>query len=131
MVVMGFDATALTGIWHERRGAPPIRTVHAPHCPSPQPYLLPVRPSSSRKTFNRGVSGAYLTGYRLSLTSSSIGFAMIPPHRKIFRPIRVYNKCGKRPSRVPIRAANLGHFFNPHRLDIRELANSVNSEFPP
>src|SRR6266849_9619465 len=131
MVVIDFPTPALTGTWHERRGAPPIRTVHAPHCPSPQPYLLPVKPSSSRKTSNRGVSGGYLTGYRLSLTSISIGFAMIPPRRKIFRPIRVYDKCGKRPSHAPIRAANLRHFFNPHRLDIHKLANSVNSEFPP
>src|SRR5216683_4331383 len=130
IVTTGFPTAALAGIWHERRGAPPIRTVHAPHCPSPQPYLLPVKPSSSRKTFNRGVSGGYLTRCRLSLTSISIGFAMIPPRRKIFRPIRVYDKCGKRPSR-PIRAANLRHFFNPHRLDIRKLTNSVNSEFAP
>jgi len=79
MVVMGFAAAALTGIWHERRGAPPNRTVQAPHWPSPQPYLVPIRPSSSRSAVRSGVSGSQWTVCRLPLISSSIGFAIIRP----------------------------------------------------
>src|SRR6266849_5462321 len=79
IVVIGLPAAALTAIWHDLRGTPPISTVQAPHWPSPQPYLLPVRPSSSRSTYNSGVSGSYRTGYFLPLTSISIKFAMIPP----------------------------------------------------
>src|SRR6266852_437996 len=79
MVVIDFPTPALTGTWHERRGAPPIRTVHAPHCPSPQPYLLPVRASSSRSTVNREVSGRYRTEHLLPFTSSSISAGIPPP----------------------------------------------------
>ena len=77
MVVMGFAAAALTGIWHERRGTPLNRTVQAPHWPSPQPYLVPIRPSSSRSAVRSGVSGSQWTVCRLPLISSSIGFAII------------------------------------------------------
>src|SRR5947208_16853227 len=68
MVVMDFAAAALTGIWHERRGAPPISTVQAPHAPSPQPYLAPVRPSSSRSTISRLRSGCGSTSCDRPLT---------------------------------------------------------------
>src|SRR5882757_394512 len=44
MVVMDFPAASPTGNKHERLGVPSTSTVHAPHCPSPQPYLLPVSP---------------------------------------------------------------------------------------
>src|SRR6266436_5778441 len=79
MVVIDFPTPALTWTWQERRGAPSIKTVHAPHCPSPQPYLLPVRPSSSRSTVNREVSGGYRTGNLLPFTSSSISAGILPP----------------------------------------------------
>ena len=42
---------------HERRAIPSTHTVHAPHCPSPQPYLLPVRSKSSRNTLSSIRSG--------------------------------------------------------------------------
>jgi len=37
------------------------RTVHAPHTPAPQPYLVPVRPSRSRNTQSSGISGGAST----------------------------------------------------------------------
>src|SRR4029450_6186913 len=40
-------------VTQERVAWPSTSTVHAPHCPSPQPYLLPVRPSSYRSTERR------------------------------------------------------------------------------
>src|SRR5229473_3429637 len=86
MVVTGLPTAALTGIWQERRGAPPISTVQAPHWPSPQPYLLPVKPSSSRRTYSRGVSGSYCTGYRLPFTSISIALGIVSPILPPFGP---------------------------------------------
>ena len=50
MVVIGLPATLEAAVTHERVGAPSTRTVQAPHWPSPQPYLLPVNPKSSRRT---------------------------------------------------------------------------------
>src|SRR5215471_13478722 len=58
MVVIDLPATAETGRTQDRRGAPSSRTVQAPHWPSPQPYLEPVKPKSSRSTVSRGVSGS-------------------------------------------------------------------------
>src|SRR5712691_8501817 len=86
MVVTGLPTAALTGIWQERRGIPPISTVQAPHWPSPQPYLLPVKPSSSRRTYSRGVSGSYCTGYRLPFTSISIALGIVSPILPPFGP---------------------------------------------
>src|SRR5689334_9390448 len=83
MVVIGLPTTAPTAIWHERRGASPISTVQAPHCPSPHPYFAPVSPSSSRKTYSSGVSRSYCTGYFSPFTSNSIGFGMFPPGREL------------------------------------------------
>src|SRR5215469_18763050 len=61
MVIVDLSATVLTGIWQERRAFPSTSTVHAPHCPSPQPYLLPVRSNCSRKTESRVASGSAST----------------------------------------------------------------------
>src|SRR5882762_2481009 len=58
MVVILFPCTADTGVTHDRVGAPLTCTVHAPHCAIPQPYLVPVRPSSSRMTHSSGVCGS-------------------------------------------------------------------------
>src|SRR6266436_176729 len=79
MVLMDFAAAVLTVIWQDRRGEPLIKTVHAPHCPSPHPYLVPVRVNSSRSAERRDVSGSHWTVYRFPLISSSIGFAILTP----------------------------------------------------
>src|SRR6266478_3871903 len=57
MVMMDFPVASLTESWHERRGMPFRSMVQAPHWPSPQPYFVPVRPSSSRRAKSRFVSG--------------------------------------------------------------------------
>ena len=43
MVVTALPLRAAARVGHARAGEPAIRTVHAPHCPSPQPYSVPVR----------------------------------------------------------------------------------------
>src|SRR5258708_35725400 len=58
MVTMDFPAASLTESWQERRGVPFSKMVHAPHWPSPQPYLVPVRPSSSRNAESNEVAGS-------------------------------------------------------------------------
>src|SRR2546423_5982027 len=50
---MRFPAHSATEVTHERLALPSISTVHAPHSPSPQPYLQPVSERSSRSTLSR------------------------------------------------------------------------------
>src|ERR1700688_4536465 len=62
-----------TGIEHDRRTSPLMCTEHAPHCATPHPYLVPVRPICSRMTHSRGVSLSTCTSRSLPLMLS---FAM-------------------------------------------------------
>jgi hypothetical protein len=57
MVVTCLAPIAPTGVTHERIGSPSRCTVHAPQSATPQPYLVPVRPSVSRSIHSSGVSG--------------------------------------------------------------------------
>src|SRR5579864_3971406 len=61
MVVTSFPAARDTGVLHDRPGRPSRCTVQAPHCATPQPYLVPVRPICSRNTQSRGVEGSTST----------------------------------------------------------------------
>src|SRR5207253_1536055 len=54
MVVIFLPLTDSVFAMQERVGNPSIKTVHAPHWPSPQPYFGPVISSSSRNTLNNG-----------------------------------------------------------------------------
>src|SRR5687768_4595462 len=56
MVVTSALPSADTGNVHERSGLPSRSTVQAPHCATPQPYLVPVKPIASRRTHSSGVS---------------------------------------------------------------------------
>ena len=49
MVVICLPAAALTGSEQERIATPSTCTVQAPHWAMPQPYLVPVRPTCSRR----------------------------------------------------------------------------------
>src|SRR5512134_811058 len=49
--------------------------MQAPHCPMPQPYLVPVRFSVSRRTQRRGVSGGTSTVTDRPFTTSVWGIA--------------------------------------------------------
>jgi hypothetical protein len=61
MVVIFLSPTAATGKTHERTAAPSRCTVQAPHWAMPQPNFVPVRPTRSRKTHSKGMSGGAST----------------------------------------------------------------------
>src|SRR5580700_4115840 len=68
MVVMVFPAATEIGVTQERTASPSRWTVQEPQSPAPQPYLVPVSSSVSRKTQSSGVSGATLTLRSVPLT---------------------------------------------------------------
>src|SRR5579863_6559695 len=61
MVVTSFPAARDTGVLQERTGLPSRCTVQAPHCATPQPYFVPVKPRCSRSTQSKGVEGSTST----------------------------------------------------------------------
>src|SRR6185295_6998299 len=67
MVVICLPSAAATGRMHERTALPSTCTVQAPHCATPQPYLVPVRPTCSRIAHNKGVLGLTVTSVVLPL----------------------------------------------------------------
>src|SRR5439155_26655902 len=67
VVVICLPTAALTGITQERIALPSMCTVQPPHCPRPQPYLVPVRPTCSRIAHSRGVLESTLTSSDLPL----------------------------------------------------------------
>src|SRR5437762_1127222 len=79
MVVMAFSAHVPTAVTQERVALPSIKTVHAPHRPSPQPYLLPVRSRSSRRTLSRLRSESAVMERWAPLTSICLTVGMIAP----------------------------------------------------
>src|SRR5450759_1999185 len=67
-VVISAPATVETGLMHDRTASPLIRTMHAPHCPRPQPKRGPDRSRSLRRTYSRGVEGSTSTVCALPFT---------------------------------------------------------------
>src|SRR5262245_17806808 len=61
-------ATSRTGVMHERTAWPSIKTVHAPHSPSPQPYFVPVNCKSSRSTSSSGLASSVIKDSSRPLT---------------------------------------------------------------
>src|ERR1700680_1428140 len=85
MVVTSFPAARDTGVLQERTGRPSRCTVQAPHCATPQPYFVPVRPRCSRKTQSKGVEGSTSTfTLRLFTVREITGSNLLG--RKSFRP---------------------------------------------
>src|SRR6516225_9713396 len=58
MVTISWLATPLMGVVQERIAFPLRWTVHDPHKPSPQPYLVPDKSAKSRTYHNNGISGS-------------------------------------------------------------------------
>ena len=56
IVVTRFPFASATGSEHERTGSPSTWTVQAPHCAMPQPYFVPVSPTTSRSAQSSGMS---------------------------------------------------------------------------
>src|SRR5215471_6909864 len=83
MVVIVFPATAEIGVTQARIGDPLLWTVHAPHKDMPQPNLVPVKPSVSRRTQSRGMAAGTSTDCGLPLSVNLT--AGIKPSRVLFR----------------------------------------------
>src|SRR6266567_7343387 len=56
MVVISSPSRVLIGLEHDRIAFPFCSTVQAPHKAMPQPNLVPVSPSMSRRYHSRGIS---------------------------------------------------------------------------
>src|SRR6185369_5716692 len=78
MVTIFFPATLFIGVTQLRAASPSICTVQAPQSPLPQPYLVPVRCSSSRRYHNSGISGSPVKERVTPLTVNAI-FFISPP----------------------------------------------------
>src|SRR3954464_7178584 len=61
VTILSLAFTALSGTEQERCNSPLMCTEQAPHCATPQPYLVPVNPACSRMTQSSGVSGSACT----------------------------------------------------------------------
>src|SRR5690606_20726662 len=72
IVVISWLVTSSAVVIHERIAAPSASTVQAPQTPSPHPYLVPVRPNSSRNTSSNGLSGSVSTVSCFPLTVKAI-----------------------------------------------------------
>src|SRR5579871_590474 len=82
-VVTVWLPTAETGVWQDRTALPFRCTVHAPHWPMPQPYLVALRLRMSRRTHNKGVSPAASIMADLPFTFSLKAIARAPECKKI------------------------------------------------
>ena len=67
------------GNWQERSGLPSTSTVHEPQNPSPHPNLVPVSPSSVRRTQRSMRSSSTSSAVDVPLNEKRIGLAMQPP----------------------------------------------------
>src|SRR2546423_1959845 len=83
MVVTFFVPSADIARPQDRTATPSTWTVHAPHCCSPQPNFVPVKPIASRITQSNGVSGLASTSYCFPLTVREL--IGLLPMRKIYR----------------------------------------------
>src|SRR3954464_11169757 len=70
VTILSLAFTAESGTEQERCTSPLMCTEQAPHCATPQPYLVPVRPTISRITQSSGVSGSAWTSRTLPLMLS-------------------------------------------------------------
>src|SRR4029077_12023700 len=72
MVTTCLPSARRTGVTHDRTASPSRWTVQAPHRAMPQPNLVPVRPSVSRRTQSSGVSPSTSIARSWPLTLSLI-----------------------------------------------------------
>src|SRR3977135_820223 len=72
VTILSVALTLPTGIEHERCTSPLICTEQAPHCATPQPYLVPVRPTCSRMTHKSGGSASASTSRALPVMWSFV-----------------------------------------------------------
>src|SRR5262245_51457447 len=70
MVVISERQATPTSTAHERTARPSRWTVQAPHCATPHPNFVPLRPSTSRSAHSSGMSPSMSTKCSLPLTRS-------------------------------------------------------------
>jgi hypothetical protein len=79
-VVTDFPETLEIGVVQERAASPLMCTVQAPHSAMPHPNFVPVKPSVSRKTQSKGMSGSTSTlrsvpfTFNVNIITSESGF---------------------------------------------------------
>src|SRR5208282_3593231 len=88
MVTTSLSLTELTGIRQERNATLSTSTVQQPQCPSPQPYLGPVSPSSVRNTQSNRRSPSTFKRAGLPLSLKEIVSAMSASSWKTFSFLR-------------------------------------------
>src|SRR6185437_7904849 len=117
MVVTVRPVAAEIGVWHERTALPSRCTVQAPHCPMPQPNLVPVRPIESRRTQRSGVSAATVTVCDRPLTrmvNDGMGFGL-----RCDVCVLVYGRCAVNATGLAVGLATEGGHVGPrHRFSI-------------
>src|SRR5215467_3868468 len=115
MVVMARSPIDPTGRRHERTGLPSTCTVQAPHWAMPQPYFVPVMPSTSRNTQSSGVSPPTSTSCLapLTLIEKVMTFCLHGKSKPTLLPSRDV---------PPIRLAGVGRVFDDfsHRIGVRD-----------
>src|SRR5678816_1375163 len=72
MVVTRRPSSSDIFVWQARTARPSTWTVHAPHEPTPQPYLVPVSARSSRRYQSSGMAGSPSNVRRAPLIVSEI-----------------------------------------------------------
>src|SRR5258708_6843605 len=81
-----------TGMTQDLVASPSISTVQAPHSPSPQPYLLPVRLKSLRSTLKRLAVESTFTVNFFPFTFRAVIFDIRRP-RNGFGLVTLYYNC--------------------------------------
>src|SRR5262245_65486613 len=74
VTILSVGLIELTGIEQERTTSPFRCTEQAPHCATPHPYFVPVRPTCSRMTQSSGVPASACTSRVVPLM---VSFAML------------------------------------------------------
>ena len=77
VTILSVAFTSLTRMEQERCTSPLMCTAQAPHWAMPQPYLVPVRPTCSRKAQSSGVSPSTFTSRALPFTLSLATFVLL------------------------------------------------------
>src|SRR5437868_9180480 len=82
MVTIDCLSTSLIDVVQEAILFPSTSTVQARHCPSPQPYFVPVRCKSSRNTSSNERSGSVVRVWDWPFTVKVIFFSILQSRRR-------------------------------------------------
>src|SRR5262245_41158639 len=107
MVVMLALPTEETGVMHDRRASPSMRTVQAPHWALPHPNLVPLRSSPSRSAQRSGMSSGAST-VRTCPFTLSLNFKWRPSAGEANPAILLLRRYSRLASQCSERASHLG-----------------------